>query len=202
MAPLLVLGAVGGAVLLALQASAHVDADPLALQKGTTATVAFKVEHGCDASPTTKLELKFPDAFTGITPVDLAGWQAVAVGNVVTFSGGTLDAKTPANFAVQVTAPTAAGTQFVPIVQTCETGALRWIEIPEDGKAEPALPAAAIKVTEGVPTADDLTATDDAAPVESSSRAGLVVGLASAAVVIAGGVVLFLRKRGSAPTQP
>ena len=41
-------------------ASAHVDPDPLAMEAGTTGTVAFTIEHGCDGSPTTELEVRDP----------------------------------------------------------------------------------------------------------------------------------------------
>lgn len=189
--------------LAAGAASAHVDADPLAMQQGTTAAVSFGVEHGCAGSNTTKLEMRFPDGFTAVKPVDKAGWQASVAGNVVTFAGGNLDAKTKGDFAVQVTAPTTAGTLYVPVVQTCVQGSTNWIEIPAAGAKEPELPAASIKITAGVPTADDLKAApdDDAAatPATSSSKTGLVIGLVIAALVVAAGVVVVVRKRAAAP---
>ena len=212
--------AIGCAVALAGPAFAHVDADPLAVQAGTPATVGFPVEHGCDGSPTTGLKLQFPDGYTALKPVDKAGWTSAVAGNVVTFSGGPLAPTRKESFAVSLTAPTAAATTYVPIVQTCVKGELDWITIPQDGQPEPEHPASMIKVTAGAPTAADLAApadeaassdakTDEAktsdaatsdaktsdAKTSSSSRIGLYIGLGIGVIVVAAGVVVLMRAR-------
>jgi uncharacterized protein YcnI len=194
-------GAAALVVLVARPASAHVDPDPLAVQAGTTATVAFGVEHGCDGSPTTKVEIKFPDGFTAIKPVDQTGWTSAVAGQVVTFSGGRLDAATGGDFAVSVTAPAAAGLQQIPVVQTCEKGSIEWIEIAKEGAAEPEHPAAPLKITAGAPTAEDLKPAEEEASADagtkddSSSNTGVLVGVVIAAVVVAAGAVVVLKKR-------
>ena len=43
-------------------ASAHVDPDPIAMQAGTPGTVQFKVEHGCDGSPTKSMPTFHPSS--------------------------------------------------------------------------------------------------------------------------------------------
>lgn len=204
-------GAAGVLLLAAGPAAAHVDPDPLAVQVGTTADVAFGVEHGCDDSPTTKLELKFPDGFTNLKPVEKQGWTATVAGQVVTFAGGKLDAKTPDDFAVNLTAPATAGTQYIPVVQTCEKGSLQWIEIPKEGAAEPEHPAAGLKLTAGAPTAEDLAPAEEegeeagahnegaASDDHDGSNMGVIVGVVVAAVVVVGaGLVVVKRKRAAA----
>lgn len=211
---------VGFSLSLAAPAFAHVDADPLAVQAGTSATVGFTIEHGCDSSPTTGLKMQFPAGYTAIAPVDKAGWTASVAGNVVTFTGGPLDATTKDSFSVKVTAPADASTTYVPIVQTCVKGELDWITIPQDGQPEPEHPASMIKVTAGAPTAADLAApadeaassdakTDEAktsdaatsdaktsdAKTSSSSRIGLYIGLGIGVIVVAAGVVVLMRAR-------
>jgi len=194
-------GAAALVVLVAGPASAHVDPDPLAVQAGTTATVAFGIEHGCDGSPTTKVEIQFPTGFTGIKPVDQTGWTSAVAGQVVTFSGGKLDAATKGDFAVAVTVPAAAGLQQIPVVQTCEKGDIQWIEIAKEGAAEPEHPASPLKITAGAPTADDLKPADDgpsadaATTKKSSSNTGVIVGVVVAALVVAAGAVIVLKKR-------
>jgi uncharacterized protein YcnI len=199
-----IVGAAALVLLVAGPASAHVDPDPLAVQAGTSTTVSFGVEHGCDGSATTKLDIKFPDGFTGLKAVDKQGWTGAVTGQVVTFSGGKLDAATKDDFAVQVTAPATAGTQYIPVVQTCEKGALNWVEIPKEGAAEPEHPAAGLKITAGAPTAEELTPVEDAPSADStskksSSKTGVIVGVIVAVVVVAGGAAVVVRKRKQQP---
>jgi len=189
--------------LLAGSASAHVDPDPLAIQAGSSATVAFGVEHGCADSPTIEVDIKFPDGYAAIKPVDKQGWTTKVDGNVVTFTGGSLDSKTKDHFDVAVTAPAAAGLTPVPIVQKCKVGQINWIEIAKEGEKEPEHPAAPLKVTAGPPTADDLKAADAAASADagstkssSSSKAPYVIsGIAAAAVLAGAGAIMFRRKK-------
>ncbi len=187
--------------LVAGPASAHIDADPLAAQAGTRATISFTVEHGCDNSPTTSLAFRIPTGVTNVKAVDKAGWHAALNSDVLTFSGGSQDAHTETQFAMTMTLPATAGTIYFPIVQTCASGSVNWIEIPQAGQPEPDHPAAALKVTAGVPTADDLAPADDKSDDsahDSDSHTGLIVGIVIAAVVVVsavGGFVLVRRRR-------
>lgn len=162
---LAVLAAASGAALalgFAGPAAAHVHADPAALQHGATGEIAFGIEHGCEESPTVAMELRFPDEFTDLKPVAKEGWTTAVSGQVVSFTGGSVPHDDAAEFAVEVTAPEDAGTYHVPVVQTCEEGVLRWIEIAEEGAPEPESPAVAVLVTEGAPTAADLAHGEEA----------------------------------------
>jgi len=156
-------------------AAAHIESDPAAVAAGSTATVGFNVEHGCDGSNTTELQIKIPDGITDAQPVDLAGWTATAAADTVTFSGGDLDAETPAVFSVTFTAPATPGTIYFPIVQTCAVGQTAWIEIPAEGAADPDHPAPAVLVTDGPPTSADLAPhDDDAAEADDGATASTV----------------------------
>jgi len=196
-------------------AVAHIDADPAAVAAGSVATVGFNVEHGCDGSNTTELQIRIPDGVTDARPVDVSGWTATAAADTVTFSGGDLDAETPATFAVTFTAPATAGTIYFPIVQTCAVGQTAWIEIPGEGAPEPDHPAPAVLVTDGPPTSADLAPHDDDAETEEtattadtpistttapggdddSSNTGLVIGIIAGVVVVLGGAAVVASRR-------
>jgi periplasmic copper chaperone A len=209
-------------------ASAHIDPDPIAMQAGRSATVAFKVEHGCDGSPTMSMKFEIPAGVTDAVGVEKEGWTSTVTGNVLEFTGGPLDPEQEDHFDITFTAPTAAGEIHFPVIQTCEVGELAWIEIPAEGAAEPERPAPTIKVTEGAPTPEDLTpapeeeegtedtlvtqSTDGAAPTatavpaddkddDDSNTGTIVILVIGAAIVLAGGGVMLARRNKPTP-QP
>jgi uncharacterized protein YcnI len=150
--PIALAAATATALLIAGPASAHIHTDPEAVEAGSDATVGFIVEHGCEGSPTTKVEIQMPDGFTDIAGVDAAGFTSSVSGQVVTFSGGTLPDKTEQAFQVSFTAPDQAGEVPVKLIQTCEEGSLDWIETQAPGEEEPEHPAPVLTITEGAPT--------------------------------------------------
>ena len=89
---LLLLSAVSVALSLAATspASAHIDPEPAEAQAGSTLSIGFTVEHGCDGSPTTQLDMRLPDGVTGATPDVVEGWDGSVDDDVVTFVGGPL----------------------------------------------------------------------------------------------------------------
>ena len=205
-------------------ASAHVDPDPIAMQAGTAGTVQFKVEHGCDGSPTKSMKFQIPTGVTAVSAVDKDGWTATVSGDTLEFAGGPLAADQEDHFDISFTAPTTAGDIHFPVIQTCDVGEIAWIEIPADGAAEPENPAPTIKITEGPPTSADLTpapdeeegttegtvvATDTGAVVpttvadtsDDSSNTSAIVGVVIGAVivVVGGGLLLARRNKGAAP---
>ena len=114
--------------VLAGAASAHVEPKPAAAEAGTTTTIQFNVEHGCDGSPTTKVEIKVPQQVTDVAAVDKPGWSGTVAGQVVTYTGGSQDAQTATDFGVKVTLPASPAKLEFPVVQTCEKGSIDWIE--------------------------------------------------------------------------
>ncbi len=140
---------------------------------GSAATVAFKVEHGCDGSPTVSLAIQIPVTITDARPVDKAGWTGTAAANVVTYTGGPLDPDTQDTFAVSFTAPGAPGEVRFPIIQTCAVGEIAWLDIAVDGQPEPETPAPVLEITgEAIPTTEPATtepATTEPAATESAT---------------------------------
>ena len=209
-------------------ASAHIEPDPIAMQAGTSATVAFNVEHGCDGSPTTSMTFQIPEGVTDAVAVEKEGWTATLTGDTLEFVGGPLDPEQADHFDITFTAPAAAGDIHFPVVQACEAGELAWIEIPEEGAEEPERPAPTIKITEGAPTAEDLApeheeeeATEEtlvtqstdgaAAPTatvapaddddDDSNTGTIVIVVIGAAIVLVGGGVMLARRNKATP-QP
>ncbi|MDP9465596.1 MAG: YcnI family protein [Actinomycetota bacterium] len=201
-------------------AFAHIDPDPIAMEAGTTGTVAFTVEHGCDGSPMTSVKFEIPDGVSGVTPVDKDGWTATVTGKTVEFQGGPMAADDEDHFDITLTAPAQPGEVHFPAIQTCEQGELAWIEIPAEGAAEPENPAPTLKITEGPPTAEDLTpepeeeeathetaistAVAAATSDDDSSNTGAIIAVVvgAAAVLIGGGVLLARRKNATPKTEP
>jgi periplasmic copper chaperone A len=205
---------------------AHIDPDPIAMQAGTSGTVQFNVEHGCDGSPTRSMKFQIPAGVTDAAAVDKDGWTATLTGDTLEFTGGPLAADQKDHFDISFTAPTAAGDISFKVIQTCQVGEIPWLEIPAEGAPEPENPAPTIKVTEGPPTAADLTpapeedestvegtlvATDTGAVVASttvaadssddSSNTGAIVGVVIGAVIVLVGVGMMLVRRNKDTPQ-
>ena len=153
--PITAAAATAVALCVAGPAAAHVHTDPSAVRAGAEATVGFIIEHGCDESPTTKMEIQMPDGASGISGVDGNGFTAAVAGQVVTFTGGEVPDGTEASFQVTFTAPDEAGEVPVKIIQSCAEGVNEWIEVAADGAAEPESPAPLLTVTAGAPTEGD-----------------------------------------------
>jgi uncharacterized protein YcnI len=170
-------------------ASAHVDPDPIAMQVGTSGTVAFNVEHGCDGSPMTDLKMQIPTGVTGVAAVDKDGWIAEVRGDAVEFTGGSLDAATPDHFDIKLTAPATPGKINFPAIETCQVGEIDWIEIAAEGAPEPENPAPSLLITQNAPTAAELTPVPDAPEAAGTTVAG-GTGAPTAATTEASGTLV------------
>jgi len=127
-------------------AAAHVSADPATVPAGRPVIVAFTVKHGCDGSPTIRLRFAVPDGLIGVGGAPKAGWKVETTAKTVTFSGGELAATATDHFDLTFTATGTARTVYFPLIQTCSSGELAWIAVPEAGGAEPAYPAPAVVI--------------------------------------------------------
>ncbi len=206
-------------------ASAHIDPDPIAIQAGTAATVAFNVEHGCDGSPTTSMKFQIPDGVTDAAGVAKDGWTATVTGNTLEFAGGPLGPDQADHFDISFTAPAAPGSISFPVIQTCEQGETAWIEPIVEGAEEPEHPAPTIKITADAPTAEELTpapeeeeatdatlaATSETAVVsttvaadsdDDSNTTVIVVVAAVVVVVLVGGGIALSRRSSTTPKTP
>ena len=129
--------ALAGSLVLASPVLAHIDPDPTEAQAGSRLSVGFTVEHGCDGSPTTSLDMRLPDGVTDATPEPPVGWEGSVDDNVVTFTGGPLPDDQELAFNVALTLPpTPDTTVYFPFVQRCEVGEIRWIDVPTDGSGD------------------------------------------------------------------
>ena len=162
------------ALAIASPALAHIDPDPTEAQAGSTLSVAFTVEHGCDGSPTIQLDMRLPKGVTDASPDPIAGWEGSIDADVVTFVGGPLPDNEEGTFSVTMTLPpTPDTTIYFPFVQRCEVGEIRWIAIPTD--AEPEEPAPAMLLTGPVATTTAPPPTTTPASTTPSTTASTTV---------------------------
>ena len=141
------------ALLAAAPAVAHVTLEGKQAPVGSYYKAVFAVPHGCAGSATTKIRVQIPEGVIGVKPTPKAGWQLsttmaklaqpyVSEGQTITegvkevaWTGGKLLDAWYDEFMMQVTLPNTPGKDvFFPVVQECEKGVTRWIEIPEAGK--------------------------------------------------------------------
>lgn len=134
--------AIPAAALWALPASAHVDA-AIDSQDGSTVTITWSFEHGCEEQPTTGLEIKLPDGTTNVEPQSPAGWTAaLRDGTVLTWTGGSIPDGEAAAFTASMTLTAAEGdTVPLPTIQQCGDTSTEWIQTPGADGAEPEHPA-------------------------------------------------------------
>jgi uncharacterized protein YcnI len=147
---LLVLG------VLAPAAHAHVTLERQEAAVGAPYKAVFRVPHGCGTSPTVKVRVRIPDGVIAVKPMPKPGWQIetvkakydktytmfhdIAVGEgvrEVAWSGRLPDENyDELVLSVYLTEDLAVGQMlYFPVVQECESGVHRWIEIPQAGKS-------------------------------------------------------------------
>lgn len=159
------------ALLVASPVGAHVLLQGKQAAIGADYEAVFVVPHGCSGSPTTKLRVQIPEGViaTDVKPVD--GWNVETVKGKysteydykgakvsegikeVAWIGGKLPDKTRQEFVVETYLAGSLkpnSTLYFPVVQECEQGVSRWIEIPRDEAAhshEGKWPAPGVKLT-------------------------------------------------------
>jgi len=161
-------GTLFAAVLLAFAgtpASAHIVLSQPSFEAGQNYAAFFRVEHGCDGSPTLALRVQIPDGVTVLKTPDKPGWkvETKTVKDSLTEITwrGRLDAKTADQFGLFLKLPAKAGPLYFPAVQSCENGETRWTDIPSAGRAWSDVPHPAPML--------QLTAASSPAPVMAGS---------------------------------
>ncbi len=140
--------------LAATPALAHVTLEQREAPVGAPYKAVFKVGHGCGNSPTVKLRVRIPDGVIAVKPMPKPAWtietetgkydKAYRFFHGATLSegvkeiswSGKLDDKFYDEFVLSVFLAEdlpAGQTLYFPVVQECETGVHRWIEIPAAG---------------------------------------------------------------------
>jgi periplasmic copper chaperone A len=154
---------------------AHITLQEQQAAVGGSYKAVFRVPHGCNGSATVAVKVRIPDGFIDVKPMPKAGWKLdvsrgqyakpinahgakVTEGvNEVDWSGGNLPDAYYDEFVltgyIGDEAP-AGQTIYFPVVQECEKGVNRWIEIPaagghdhgHDAHDEAGEPAAALRL--------------------------------------------------------
>ena len=157
------------ALCVVAPASAHVSASVTDASAGAFTVLTLSVPHGCEESPTTKIEIQVPESVLSVTPtrnpyyevestiIQLEEPVTDAHGNEVTerTSSITYTATTPLpdgqrdTFELSFQVPDAAGDVLAfPTIQTCAKGATDWTQVAEAGQDEDELehPAPAFEI--------------------------------------------------------
>ena len=152
-----VLPAATAAIALSLvpPASAHVGATVTDASAGAYTIATFSVPHGCEASPTTKIEIQVPESVLSVTPTRNPYYEVETTiaqldepltdghGNEVTerVASVVYTADTPLpdgqrdTFELSFQVPDAAGEVLAwPTIQTCEEGSTDWTQVAADGQ--------------------------------------------------------------------
>jgi uncharacterized protein YcnI len=155
------------AILTASSANAHVTLENRQAAVGSYYKAVFAVPHGCAGSATVKVRVQIPEGVIAVKPMPKTGWSLETVkgkystsyelhGATITegvkevvWSGGKLaddnyDEFVLATFLTGSLKPNT--TLYFPVVQECEQGTSRWIEIPQGDKPEGKSPAPGVKL--------------------------------------------------------
>ena len=141
---------------IAAPANAHITLQGREAAIGSSYKAVFVVPHGCAGSATTKIRVQIPEGVIDAKPMPKAGWNLEAIKGKyaseydfhgaklsegvteVVWSGGKLpdhqyDEFVVSTFLTDGLKPNT--TLYFPVVQECEQGVSRWIDIPKEGEA-------------------------------------------------------------------
>ena len=142
-------------IAAATPALAHVTLEAQEARVGASFKAVVRVSHGCAGSATTAIRVKIPDGVIAVKPMPKPGWtletktgpygKTYAHFHNTKLSEGVTEVSWSAGnlpdsyydefvFASFLSADLEAGkTLYFPVVQECEKGVHRWIEIPAGG---------------------------------------------------------------------
>jgi len=144
------------AALAASPASAHITLESGRATIGADYKAVLAVPHGCAGSPTIKLRVQIPEGVIAVKPTAKEGWKVDVVNGKyaaeydyqgaklsegvreLVWSGGKLPDHDRDEFVFSafLTGGLKPNTMlYFPVVQECEQGISRWIEIPAKGHA-------------------------------------------------------------------
>ena len=136
-------------------AQAHVTLVQKEASVGSGYKAVFSVPHGCGGSATVRVRVRIPEGVIGVKPMPKPGWQidivkakydkpyemfehTVTEGvREVTWTGRLSDDNYDEFVLSTYLSDQLAPNQmlYFPVVQECESGVNRWIEVPSEGKA-------------------------------------------------------------------
>ena len=145
-----------GAIAAVSCACAHITLERREAPVGASYKAVMRVPHGCAGSPTTAIRVRIPEGIVEVKPMPKPGWKLDTVSGKysrsysingvkasegvteIRWSGGTLPDAFYDEFVFIGTIADeleAGRTIYFPVVQECEKGVARWIEIPVAGQA-------------------------------------------------------------------
>ena len=159
-------------------AFAHAVLERPEAQEGSFYRAVVQITHGCNGSPTTSVTVTVPEGAVGARPLVKPGWNvdtkrgayartypfvhgSISEGvKEITWSGSSVPADQFDEFVFSVRMSDAfkpGDTVRFPVVQTCEGGQYRWVEIPAAGQDAHALaePAPAVRIVAAPSTGAD-----------------------------------------------
>jgi uncharacterized protein YcnI len=150
------LSVIAAVAFTASSAHAHVTVENRQAAIGSFYKAVFAVPHGCAGSPTVKIRIQIPEGVIAVKPMPKAGWSVEAIKGKyaaeydfhgskfsegvkeVVWSGGKLPDDNYDEFVIStyLTGGLKPNTMlYFPVVQECEQGVSRWIDIPADGSS-------------------------------------------------------------------
>lgn len=124
---------------------------PQQAQAGSYHRAAVKIGHGCEGSPTTRVELEIPAGIQHAKPQPKPGWEIEInrsqlaqpyelhgkrvtedVSRII-WSGGSLPDEYYEEFVFHAKLQDKPGTLYLPVRQVCERGEIYWHQLPADG---------------------------------------------------------------------
>ncbi|MFD0987690.1 YcnI family copper-binding membrane protein [Methyloligella solikamskensis] len=150
--------------LLSSQALAHVTLETQSAEPGSFYKAVLKLPHGCDGSPTVKLEVDLPDGFISAKPMVKPGWTIETEKGAydreyaflhgmtlkdgvrkIVWSGGEVPEAFYDEFVVTgfLATELEPGPIYFPVKQVCAEGDVSWSELPKDGEDPHSLKAPA-----------------------------------------------------------
>ena len=191
------LAALCGLLIGAASASAHVVLEKSEAASGTFYKAVLKVTHGCEGSPTVKVEVALPEGVIAARPMPKAGWK-IELGKgdfartykfhghdvregvkTIAWTGGTLpdDYYDEFVFSAYLAGEAAApAILYFPVTQTCEKGEMRWAQVPTGGKGKLDWPAPTLKLLKK--TSSPISV-EDARSGATAAKATVGVGFAT-----------------------
>jgi uncharacterized protein YcnI len=155
--------------MFASTAFAHVTLEQQEARVGAGYKAVFRVPHGCAGSATTSIRVKIPEGYIGAKPMPKPGWtlnitkgkyakaykaygHPISEGTTeIDWTGGKLLDDNYDEFVMSGYLADSLPTDkkfYFPVVQECEKGVNRWIEIPAEGADPDSVehPAPAVKL--------------------------------------------------------
>jgi uncharacterized protein YcnI len=136
-------------------ALAHATLEKAEAPANSTYKAVIRIGHGCDGSATTAIRVQIPEGVIAVKPMPKPGWELstkiepyaqpvkyyednLTEGvREIAWTGGKLPDAWYDEFVFRGRLPDGpvGGTIYFPVVQECEQGVHRWIEIPAEGKS-------------------------------------------------------------------